>query len=73
MSSSKEGKAEYKKFLEAVANDGLGYALSNYPPDYAKLGLYNNTLSIRIMNCAEEFRKLENEIFNDMDKFGVEY
>lgn len=72
-SNNKDGKAEYKQFLEAVAIDGLGYALVNYPPDYAKLALYNNLLAVRIEKLAGDFRKLEDEIFGDMDKLGVEY
>lgn len=66
------GLKEYKEFLQTVANEGLGYSLTDYPPEFNKMFAYDPALAELIDATQTLFGKLETRVMDDMKKFGIE-
>jgi hypothetical protein len=68
---NKEGKAEYLDFLNKVSSEGLGYAIWQYPPDFAKLALYDNILTVKLQTLHNLYTEIQDKIDLDMENEGI--
>lgn len=73
--SSTEGLAEYKAFLEKVASEGLGYAITNYfdESDHEAISKYDKELANSLEALRAHFTAVEDRVFTDMTNWNIEY
>lgn len=69
-----DGLKSYKAFLEAVASEGLGYAVTNYfsDEDFESITKYDKELADSLMDLRIKFTNVEDRVFTDAMKFGIE-
>ena len=69
-----DGLKTYKAFLEAVASEGLGYAVTNYfsDEDYESIVKHDKELADSLMDLRVKFSNVEDRVFTDAMNFGIE-